>query len=174
MSNQAKFSKLFAGAAVLALLCGPASALDVGASIGGISAGASVGGTSGGGLGVGAGASVGGSGGVNAGAGASIGGSSAVSAGVGASVGNGVTAGVGVGVGTGVDVGVGVGIGTPTTPGTPGAPGVNNPGLAAVVSQMSDKELMRNKKRCKQVMGSGMQIDADIAALCRLVQMASR
>ena len=181
LSNLAKFSRILAGGAVLALLCGPAVALDVGASVGGISAGASIGGRSGGGLGVGAGASVGGSGGVNAGAGTSIGGSSGVSAGVGASVGgtSGVNAGVGATVGgtSGVGVGVGVGIGSttnPSNPSNPSNPGANNPGLSSVVASMSDRELVRTKKRCKHVMGSGLQLDADIAALCKLVMMASR
>ena len=148
--NPAKFSKILTGGAVLALLCWPASALDVGASIGGVSAGASIGGGDG--------------------ASASLSGPAGTSAGVSLGGGNGLSANANVGPAS-VSVGAGAGIGTP---GTPGAPGASNPGLSGVVAGMSSKELQRTQKRCAHVLGSGTQLDADLVALCKLVQMASR
>jgi hypothetical protein len=153
--------------ALLALLCGPASALDVGASVGGVSAGVSTGG----GSGTSVSASIGGS----TNASASIGGGSGVTASVSgpASTSGSLNLGGGSGLNASVDIGpANVNIGT--NPTTPGAPGVSNPGLRDVVAAMSNKELLRTKKRCAQVLGSGMQLDADLVALCKLVQMASR
>jgi hypothetical protein len=166
----AKFSRILAGGALLAFLCAPAYALDVGASVGGASAGASIGGGNGGR----AGASVGG-----ASASASIGGGSGVSASIGGPADTGATASIGGGTGVNANVnagpaGVTIGTGTPGAPGTPGTPGVSNPGLSGVVAGMLDKQLARTKKRCAQVLGSGAQLDADLVALCKLVQMASR
>ena len=170
--NPAKFSKILTGGAVLALLCWPASALDVGASIGGVSAGASIGGGDGArasasiGGGTNASASIGGGSGVSA----SLSGPAGTSAGVSLGGGNGLSANANVGPAS-VSVGAGAGIGTP---GTPGAPGASNPGLSGVVAGMSSKELQRTRKRCAHVLGSGLQLDADLVALCKLVQMASR
>lgn len=150
------FSRVFAGSAVFALLCGPVSALDVGASIGGIGAGASIGGgkasagVSAGG--VSAGASVGSSG---AQAGASIGGTSA-SASVGAA-----------------GVGASVGGSTGTNPSGSAAQGVSN-AAAGRVAGMSGRQLERTRKRCTHILASGVRMDPDLVALCKLVQTASR
>jgi hypothetical protein len=170
----AKFSRILAGGAMLAFLCAPAHALDVGASIGGIGASASTGS----GNGARAGASVGGTS-----ANASIGGGSGVSASIGgapagtsASVGlggNGLNANATVGPAS-ASIGTGTPPGTPGVPGTPGTPGVSNPGLSAVVSDMTNKELMRTKKRCVQVLANQSSFDGDLVALCKLVQTASR
>lgn len=175
MTNSlANLSKILAGGAVLALLCAPAYALDVGASVGGISASASIGG-GGARAGVSAGntsasASIGGGNGVSA----SVGGPAGTSASVGLGGGNGISANANIG---GASVSIGTNPGGPATPGTPGTPGTpstSNPGLSGVVAGMSNKELQRTRKRCAQVLGSGVQLDADLVALCKLVQMASR
>jgi hypothetical protein len=161
----AKFSRILAGGAMLAFLCAPAFALDVGASVGGASAGASIGG----GNGARAGASLGGTS-----ANASVGGGSASASIGGGPAGTGASLSLGDGVNANATAGpAGVSIGT-GTPGAPGTPGISNPGLSDVVAGMSDKQLARTKKRCAQVLGSGVEVDADLVALCKLVQMASR
>ncbi len=137
--------------------------LGVGVSVGGsrgVNAGAGVGTSKG--LGVGAGASVGGRNGVNAGLGASVGGANAVRAGVGLGVGSGISAGVGIGVGT-----------RPGTPGTPGNPGVN-PSLPGVVANMPASEIRMLRKRCIDILGNPGAYDAQLAQLCRMLQVASR
>ena len=161
----AKFSRILAGGAMLAFLCAPAHALDVGASIGGVGASASTGS----GNGARAGASVGGTN-----ASASIGGGSGVSASIGGAP-AGTSASVGLG-GSGLNANANVGPASASigTPGVPGAPGVSNPGLSAVVSDMTNKELMRTKKRCVQVLANQSSFDGDLVALCKLVQTASR
>ena len=119
--------------ALISAAATPVSALEV--SVGGISAGASVGGG-----GVSAGASVGGSGGVNAGA--SVGGGG-VSAGASVGGGGGINAGVGIG-GGGVSAGVSIGGRTPpgTTPANP--PGT---GVAGVdQNEPSSRQLRRANK----------------------------
>ncbi|TIM60890.1 MAG: hypothetical protein E5Y58_33500, partial [Mesorhizobium sp.] len=76
-----------------------------------------------------------------------------------------VSANVGgtTGVGVGVGVGDGTLAGTPGTPGTPGTLGVS------LVAQMSSSQLIRMKKRCVDVLGSGGTYDRDLRELCLLI-----
>lgn len=159
------FSAALACGTVLAFLCMPANALDVdaGASVGGssgVSAGASVS-TGGGNADVDATASVGGGNGANADVDVSLGGTgnNAASA----------TAAVNALNTIGIDATVGIGTGTPTTPGV-AAPGT----VPAAIANMTAAELTAYKKTCKQVLGNSGGFDANLVALCKMVQTASR
>jgi hypothetical protein len=174
------FSAALACGTVIALLCMPANALDVGA-------GASVGGS--GGVSAGVGASTGGGGGTSASGTVGVGGGNGAnaSANVGTGGATGTNANVDVSLGgagnnaatataavnalnaIGIDASVGIGTGTTTTPGV-AAPGT----VPGAIARMSTKELLAYKKTCKQVLGNRGGFDANLVALCKMVQMASR
>lgn len=159
------FRKLLIGSAAIAattLMSLPsAQALDVGASLGGASVGASVGGGDNGGLGASASASVGGDSGVSAGVSAGIGGGGGVNAGVNASVGGsgGVGANVGVSLGGGGS-------------GTGGGSGIGDgvEGVATAYNGMSRAEQVRIRKTCRRVLGNRGGFDSDLVMLCRLLK----
>jgi hypothetical protein len=169
--------------------------VGIGASIGGSNgvnarAGASIGGRNGGTAGLGA--SIGGRNGVNAGAGANVGGSNGITAGPGANVGSGAKAGAGVKVGNGVGVGVNVAIGDGGTGGglvtDPGQDPKINPdnvktssltGSTTItrsaatrhaLATLSDKDLVRYKKRCTDILSNSGSYDGELVALCRAVR----
>ena len=150
--------------AVMTLTSLPAAhALDVGVSLGGVSAGASVGGGDNGGVSAGASASLGGNSGVSAGASAGIGGGNGVDAGVTASVGggSGVDADVDVSIGGGSGVGVGVGVGVGG--GTGGS-------VLAAYNNMSGSEQARIRKTCLQVLASTGGYERDLVQFCRMLR----
>jgi hypothetical protein len=64
---------------------------------------------------------------------------------------------------------MGVGVGGGTLPGTPGAPGTPGTPGVSVVAQMSSSQLLRMKKRCVDVLGSGGTYDRDLRELCMLI-----
>lgn len=163
--------------AVMTLTSLPAAhALDVGVSLGGVSAGASVGGGDNGGVSAGASASLGGNSGVSAGASAGIGGGNGVDAGVTASVGGGsgvdADVDVSIGGGSGVGVGVGVGVGGGTGGGTGGGGGASGGGgsVLAAYNNMSGSEQARIRKTCLQVLASTGGYERDLVQFCRMLR----
>jgi hypothetical protein len=146
----------------------PAAALDVSASVGGVSAGVSAGGGSGvsadvsagGGSGVNASASVGGGspgGGLGANANASVGGTRGVNADVNARIGAETALGVSVGVG-----------GTGANPGGPGT-GPSPVPVSEYFASRDTVEQARMKRTCRAVLSDQQAYEKDLADLCRII-----
>ena len=167
--------------------------VDVGATVGdrnsGINADASVGLGGSSAVDVDATASIGGA--VTVDADATVGGSNVAD--VDADIGlGGTNVDVDVSVGPGVDIDVGIGgpdgPGGPTVnnpnnprpPGTtgprPGRPAVTPPArnVPGVIANMTNSDIIKYRKLCRQAQNAGGFDDPAIAQLCRLLQMASR
>ena len=149
-----KIVPALAGSALALCVAGPATAIDV--SLGGISV--SVGGNDDGGLGASVDASVGG---IDAGVSTSIGG-------------NGISADIGLGTGGDATAGGGgTGGGSGTGTGSDGAGGngssIGGRSVSDIVRNMSDDEVVRNKKSCRGILLDPNAYKWDLVQLCKVL-----